>query len=154
MKRTTVAIPRTSQPAQTDRKHGEPRLTIRDAGLFIAGAAYEEALLTADPVVTLDRICTTAAEVMPNVVKTVDAKSGGAIGEPLRAATLAPLLAFAAIERASAEAGPAHRYAFDYLARSLHAGADPRAIRKAAEEMPRQLRDGRPSELVDDQARA
>ncbi|MEU0433728.1 hypothetical protein ABZ153_19210 [Streptomyces sp. NPDC006290] len=141
----STALQSTGHPhplvSDTDREHDEQRLTLQAAGLYVAAAAYDAALRRPNPVATLNHMCTTVAEIMPDVVKVVAAKGGAEFAEALRVNTVAPLLAFTAIETARAEVGPDYGYLFDYLVKNLRAGADPQAVRKAAVDAPGRLRD-------------
>ncbi|SMF64677.1 hypothetical protein [Streptomyces sp. Amel2xC10] len=131
----------TNKPAVAD---DEQRITVLAAGLYVATAAYEAALRRTNPasaIATLDRMCETVDEIMPDVAKVVAAKGGADFAEALRAATTAPLLAFTAIEHARAEAGDGYSYVFDLLVEALEKGADPDTIRTTALDVPRRIRD-------------
>ncbi|MFE9880483.1 hypothetical protein [Streptomyces sp. NPDC005784] len=147
---------KTGQAATATAIASEPRISLVDAGLYVAAAAYDEALRRPNPVATLDHMVETVAEIMPNIVKVVNAKGGGEFAEALRIATVAPLLAFTAIEHARAEVDPDYGYLFDYLVKNLRAGADPRAVRTAAEDTPQRLREAaeQADAMTDEQTRA
>jgi hypothetical protein len=140
---TTVAKKPATVSTDGLREDDEQHLTVLAAGLYVATAAYEAALRRTNPastLATLDRMCETVDEIMPDVAKVVAAKGGAEFAEALRAATASPLLAFTAIEHARAEVDSDYHYLFDYLVETLRAGADPRAVRKAAQDAPARLR--------------
>jgi hypothetical protein len=132
----------------------EPRVSLVDAGRYVAAAAYDEALRMPNPVATLDRMLATLDEILPSMAAVITSTEATDFAEALRDATGGPLQAFAAIEHARAEVGPDYGYLFDYLVKNLRAGADPSAVRKAAEDAPQRLRDQRAAAMADDQARA
>ncbi|WP_234539454.1 hypothetical protein [Streptomyces shenzhenensis] len=148
MKRTTIARHSTSRletaPAETshERVPDTDAVTCRAAGLYAACVGYETALKAPGAANTLDRMAETAAEILPDLVKVVNARGGAEFAEALLAATVAPLMAFAAIEHARAEAASADvGYLFDLLADRVKAGVDPRMIRRDALAAPARIRE-------------
>jgi hypothetical protein len=132
----------TNEPqADTVREHPEPRISLVAAGRYCAAAAYDEALRMPNPVATLDRMLATLDEIVPSMAAVITTTVGADFAEALRDATAGPLHAYAAIEHARVDAGDGYGYLFDYLADGLKRGADPQAIRKAAEAAPKRLRD-------------
>ncbi|MDW8807734.1 hypothetical protein P1P68_23845 [Streptomyces scabiei] len=122
------------------RTHTTPAVTCKAGALYIATAAYTEALTTTNPAATLDNIADALPSVMPQVFDTLGTT-------PELAAVLLPEIrllvwAFNAIEYARAEAA-SHGcgYLFDYLAERLKQGADPHSIRKDALAAPARLRE-------------
>jgi hypothetical protein len=136
------------------REHTEPRISLVAAGLYVAAAAYDEALRMPNPVATLDRMLATLDEILPSLAAVITSTEAADFAEALRDATAGPLQAFAAIEHARAEVDPEYGYLLDYLVKNLRAGGDPGAIRKAAEDAPQRLRDQQADVMADDQARA
>lgn len=127
--------PRVDTPAADDT-----RITYKAGALYIAAAAYDEALATTNPAKTLDDIADDLNDVMPQVFTTLGT-------DPELAAALLPEIknlvwAFNAIEYARAEAADhGCGYLFDYLAELLKKGADPHIIRRDALAAPRRLRE-------------
>lgn len=128
-------LPRVDAPASDG-----DRIVYKAGALYIATAAYDEALATKNPAATLDDIADALPSVMPQVFATLGTD------EALAAALLPEIKnlvwAFNAIEFARAEAA-VHDcgYLFDYLAELLKNGADPHAIRRDALAAPRRLRE-------------
>ncbi|MET7775372.1 hypothetical protein ABZU94_13885 [Streptomyces mirabilis] len=121
-----------AKPRERAEQAQTETVTIAAAGLYVAAAGYDEALRHPNPVATLDSMCDGLHEIAPDIAKVINTKAGAEFAEALRVATVAPLWAFTAIERARAEAGDGHGYLFDYLADGLRRGADPDVVRKAA----------------------
>ncbi|MFE4697142.1 hypothetical protein ACFRIC_08630 [Streptomyces sp. NPDC056738] len=132
----------------------EPRVSLIAAGLYVAAAAYDEALRMPNPVTTLDRMLATLDEIMPSLAAVITSTEAADFAEALRDATAGPLQAFAAIEHARAEIEPDYYYLLDYLVENLRAGGDPDAVRQAAEDAPQRLRDQRAAALAYEQAQA
>ena len=123
------------------RSRGDDTRIIYKAGaLYIATAAYTEALATTNPAKTLDGIADDLNDVMPQVFTDLGT-------DPELAAALLPEIknlvrAFTAIEYARTEAAEHDcGYLFDYLAELLKQGADPHRIRRDALATPRRLRE-------------
>lgn len=124
------------QVPETDPK------TARSAGLYCATAAYNTAVRQGgDRATTLDRITDTLTETMADVINGVTPGVDTDFAEALRAATIVPLRAFAAIEQARTELGDGYGYVLDILAHNVKAGADPRPIRRDALALPARLRE-------------
>ncbi|MFF7840390.1 hypothetical protein ACFZC6_16420 [Streptomyces ossamyceticus] len=140
-------------PAEACVKNTKPRVKVdpthprvdaprshKAGALYIATAAYTEALATKNPAKTLDDIADALPSVMPQVFDTLGTT-------PELAAALLPEIknlvwAFNAIEYARVEAADADcGYLFDYLAELLKQGADPQRIRTDALAAPRRLRE-------------
>ncbi|MEV5792684.1 hypothetical protein [Streptomyces sp. NPDC052192] len=132
---STSALPAEAVRPRTDSA------TIAAAGLYVAGAAYEEALRHPDLVATLDNMCDGLAEIAPDIARVLKTEANSEFAEALRAATIAPLWAFTAIERGRAEAGDGYGYLFDLLADSLRGGANPDVVRTTALGAPARIRD-------------
>ncbi|MET8169313.1 hypothetical protein ABZT34_34530 [Streptomyces sp. NPDC005329] len=117
----------------------EPRITALAAAVFIANAAYREALTMPNPASTLDDIADALPEVMPEVLSTV--KTAPELAEVLHTAIADRVWAYTAIEYARAEAGAGYNYPFDTLVEALEHGADPHVIRAKALDVPRRIRE-------------
>lgn len=130
----TTVLPEasTATPDPRAQRDSEPRLTYQAAALYVATAAYNEALTMPNPAAVLDNMCDALPEIMPSVSKVVDA--GTEFAETLRAAITDRLWTFTAIAHARAEVGDDYGYVLDVMADSLKRGADPQAIR---DEVPR-----------------
>ncbi|MYV42905.1 hypothetical protein GT030_29580 [Streptomyces sp. SID1328] len=115
-------------------------ISIPAVGLYLASVGYTEALRMPDPARTLDTMCDTVAEIMPDLCKVVAAEDGGEFAEELRAATTVRLRAYSAIEHARADVGDGYNFVFDLLAESLDKGGDPDHIRTAAADVPGRIR--------------
>ncbi|MGC9536552.1 hypothetical protein [Streptomyces sp. UG1] len=103
----------------------DTRFTYAAAAACVAGKVYDEALGTSRPAATLDDICDTLPEVMPEVFEA----TGTA---PEVAAVLLPevagrLHAFTVIEHARADIGD-YGYVCDVLADAIRRGADPQKV--------------------------
>ncbi|MEV4864254.1 hypothetical protein [Streptomyces ossamyceticus] len=140
-------------PASACVKNSKPRVKVdpthprvdapgsyKAGALYIATAAYTEALATKNPAKTLDDIADAIPSVMPEVFSILGTD------EKLAAALLPEIKnlvwAFNAIEYARAEAADSGcGYLFDYLAELLKQGADPQRIRTDALAAPRRLRE-------------
>ncbi|MER7838436.1 hypothetical protein ABTY98_21740 [Streptomyces sp. NPDC096040] len=120
----------------------QPEARTEAAGLYLATVGYAEALRMPDPAATLDRMPEAVDEIAEELAKGVNAEGGAEFTEALRAATVLPLKAYAAIEHARAETADAEvGYLFDLLADNLKAGADPRMIRRDALAAPARIRE-------------
>ncbi|USQ86999.1 hypothetical protein NFX46_26750 [Streptomyces phaeoluteigriseus] len=117
----------------------EPRYTALAAALYVANAAYTEALKMPNPAATLDDICDALPEVMPQVLGVV--KTTPELTEVLKDAIADRLWAYTAIEYARTEAGDGYGYVFDLLIEALEKGGDPHVIRADALDVPRRIRD-------------
>ena len=139
---TTAGCVRNSKPrvkVDLTRRRADTPLTCKAGALYIATAAYTEALTTTNPAATLDDI----ADALPTVMPEVFAELGTA--SDLAAALLPEIRnlvwAFTAIEYARTEAADhGCGYLFDYLAELLKQGADPHHIRRDALAAPARLR--------------
>lgn len=114
-------------------------ITYKAAAVFVANAAYKAALEACTPSKTLDNMCDALPEVMPKVVRIVNASPE--LAENLRADIAARLWAYTAIEYSRVEAGDGYGYLFDLLAESLQKGANPHAVRRDALAAPRRIRE-------------
>lgn len=140
---TNIAIssePRPEAPRR-DEQPQTPPANILAAGMYIATAAYDEALRHPRPVATLDNMCDGLAEIAPEIARVLKTEANAEFAEALRAATVTPLWAFTAIERGRAEAGDEFGYLFDLLADSLRGGADPDMVGKTALGAPARIRE-------------
>ncbi|MBC2903995.1 hypothetical protein [Streptomyces cupreus] len=113
---------------------------LNGAALYIATAAYNEALTRPHPAATLDDMCDALAVIMPSLLNVVKAKGGAEYAEALQAAVADRLWAFTAIEHSRIEAGEGYGYLFDLLADSLKGGADPHMVRTTALDAPGKIR--------------
>lgn len=137
---TTAGCVRNTTPrVKVDLTRRATRRTHKAGALYIATAAYTEALTTPNPAATLDNIADALPSVMPQVFDTLGTT-------PDLAAALLPEIrnlvwAFNAIEYARVEAADFDcGYLFDYLAELLKKGADPHSIREDALAAPARLR--------------
>ncbi|MFE2684006.1 hypothetical protein [Streptomyces mirabilis] len=123
------------------REHigSETPVTYKAAALYVATAAYNEALTTPNPAATLDGMCDALPGIMPDVCKVVSAAREFA--ETLRAAVADYLWAYTVIEHARTDAGDGCGYVFDLLAEGLKNGVDPHLTRTAALAAPGRTRD-------------
>lgn len=140
---TNIAIdsePRPEAPRR-DEQAQTPPANILAAGRYVAGAAYDEALRHPNLVATLDNMCDGLAEIAPEIARVLKTEANAEFAEALRAATIAPLWAFTAIERGRAEAGDGYGYLFDLLVDSLRDGADPDVVRTTALGAPTRIRE-------------
>lgn len=131
--------PRVKVDPTLPRVDDTTRITHQAGALYIATAAYDEALATKNPAATLDDIADALPSVMPQVFATLGTD------EELAAALLPEIKnlvwAFNAIEYARAKAADhGCGYLFDYLAELLKQGADPHHIRRDALDAPARLR--------------
>ncbi|MGW0914682.1 hypothetical protein ACWD1Z_23435 [Streptomyces sp. NPDC002784] len=118
----------------------DDQITYQAAAVYVATAAYTEALTMPNPAATLDDMCDALAEIMPSLLRVVKAEEGTEFAETLQAAIAARLWAAAAIEHSRIEAGDGYGYLFDILADSLKRGADPHMIRTTALDAPGKIR--------------
>ncbi|MFF1743881.1 hypothetical protein [Streptomyces mirabilis] len=125
----TTVLPEasTATPDPRAQRDSESRLTYQAAALYVATAAYNEALTMPHPAATLDEMCDALPGIMPSISKVVDA--GTEFAETLRAAIADRLWTFTVIAHARADAGDDYGYVLDVLADRLKRGADPQAIR-------------------------
>ncbi|OQR64750.1 hypothetical protein B6E66_07270 [Streptomyces maremycinicus] len=114
------------------------RVTALAGALYVANAAYTEALKMPAPATTLDSICDDLHEVLPQVLGVI--KTTPELAEVLTASVADRLWAFAAIEHGRAEAGDGYGYVFDLLADNLRAGGDPSVARTTALAVPARIR--------------
>ncbi|MEH0551240.1 hypothetical protein [Streptomyces sp. B21-101] len=128
---STSALPAIDAPDDT-------RITALAAALYVANAAYTEALTTDSPAKTLDDICDAWPEVAPKVLGILNTTQE--LAEVLHAAVTDRLWAFAVIEHSRDEAGEGYGYVFDFLAEKLRAGVDPHSVRTVALGVPERLR--------------
>lgn len=117
----------------------EERITALAAGLFVANAAYAEALKMPNPAATLDDICDAWPEIAPEVLGTT--KTPPDVTEVLKGAVADRLWAYTAVEYSRVEAGDGYGYLFDLLVEALEKGADPHAIRETALAAPGKIRE-------------
>ncbi|MFE9170851.1 hypothetical protein ACFYNZ_15210 [Streptomyces kebangsaanensis] len=116
----------------------EPRLTHQAAAVHVANLIYTEACATPDRAATLDDICDTLPEVLPQAFQATGTN-------PDLAAALLPavtdrLWAYTAVEHGRAAAGHQHGYVFDLLVDGLRSGANPQTVRADACRIAKQLR--------------
>ncbi|MFF7884283.1 hypothetical protein ACH40F_29310 [Streptomyces sp. NPDC020794] len=123
------------------REHiaSETPVTYKAAALYVATAAYNEALTTPNPAATLDDMRDALPEIMPDVCKVVSAARE--FTETLRATIADYLRAYTAIEHARIEAGDGYSYLFDLLAEGLQNGVDPQITRTTALAAPGRIRE-------------
>jgi hypothetical protein len=133
---TTATTPSTSTTISS--ADTEPRITALAGALYVANAAYTEALTTSTPAATLDNICDALPEVMPEVLGVL--KTTPELTKVLTDAVADRLWAYTAVEHARAEAGDGYGYIFDLLAENLRAGGDPQMARTTALAVPGRLR--------------
>lgn len=126
------SIAQATTPDLRAQRDSEPLLTYQAAALYVATAAYNEAITMPNPAATLDDMCDALPGIMPSISKVVDA--GTEFAETLRAAIADRLWTFTAIAHARAEVGDDYGYVLDVMADRLKRGADPQAIR---DEVPR-----------------
>ncbi|MFD8739394.1 hypothetical protein ACFV06_31410 [Streptomyces sp. NPDC059618] len=141
---------RTATAITAEQADGDTTITYLAAAVFVANAVHAEALTDPDPAGRLDSICDAVPDSMAEVIAKVG--TSHPLADFLQAEVPGRLRAAAAIERARADIDADCHYLLDYLVENLRAGGDPRAIRKAAEDMPTRLRDRHAVELTDDQA--
>lgn len=113
--------------------------TALAAALYVANAAYSQALKMPNPAATLDDICDSLPEVLPQVLGIV--KTTPELTEVLTDDITNRLWAATAVEYARIEAGPGYSYLFNFLAEKLRDGADPHTVRTTALDVPRRIRD-------------
>lgn len=116
----------------------EPRYTALAAALFVANATYTQALKMPNPATTLDDICDTLPEVLPQVLGVI--KTTPELTEVLKDAIADRMWAFTAVEYARIEAGDGYGYIFDLMVEALEKGGDPHSIRATALDVPRRIR--------------
>ncbi|MGW6924486.1 hypothetical protein ACWGA9_24895 [Streptomyces sp. NPDC054950] len=128
---STSALPAIDAPDDT-------RITALAGALYVACAAYTEALTTDSPAKTLDDICDAWPEVAPKALRILG--NSPELADVLRDAVADRLWAFAVIEYSRVEAGDGFDYLFDFLAEKLRAGVDPHSVRTVALGVPERLR--------------
>ena len=117
----------------------EQRITALAGALYVATAAYAEALKMPSPAATLDDMCDALPEFAPKMLRTL--KATPEMATVVMDAVTDRLWAFTAVEYARTEAGDGYGYVFDLLADGLREGADPHVIRTTALDAPRRIRE-------------
>jgi hypothetical protein len=117
----------------------EPRITALAGALYVANAAYTEALKMPNTAAALDDICDALPEVLPQVLGVI--KTTPELTEVLKDAIADRLWAYTAIEYSRTEAGDGYGYIFDLMVEALEKGANPHDVRTTALDVPRRIRD-------------
>ncbi|MDQ0831923.1 hypothetical protein QF032_003767 [Streptomyces achromogenes] len=130
-------LPTTPKATDTPRPAAitAPRNTINDdeetitalaAAVFIARAAYREALAMPDPAATLAVIADNLPEVMPEIFAGLDTKPD--VAAVILPAVAERVQAFTVVERARTTWDPDYGYVLDVLADGLKKGSDPATV--------------------------
>jgi len=120
-----------------DNAPDEQTITALAAAVYIARAAYREALAMPDPAAALANIADNLDEVMPEIFENLGTT-------PDAAAVILPAVtdrvqAFTVVERARTTWDPEYRYVLDVLADGLKRGGDPSSVRADVDRLAQQF---------------